>query len=442
VFIGYARVSTGEQDLALQLDVLKAAGCERCFSDTASGSQQERPQLSRALEELGDGQDTLVVWRLDRLGRSLRHLIELIGELEQRRLGFRSLTEGIDTTSSSGRLVFHIFGAISEFERRLIRERTQAGLQAARVRGRLGGRPTIVTEDKLRIAREMLAGGEHTMQQIAAAVGVGRATLYRHLDRRSARKAGAPSAPAADSTAASKPTAADSLVDASAGQQGRKRARRAGLRAAKVAAGSTGAGHGQSVGLVADRRLWLEETCPTCRAAPGARCRDPDFLRKTRRAVNELHFARGWRQRSCPSCHAQPGEGCFTPGGRRAARPHTARMHAGGGELTRSEAWQELERRGASIATLPFTGERRAGVSFAPIQLERLENGQRMEVETWSEQRSGDPLIEALKAPVVARFGSFLGQPPIRATLSWTVPDRQITIIGKRGNEPLEEVIS
>jgi DNA invertase Pin-like site-specific DNA recombinase len=117
---------------ALQLDALTAAGCERWFSDTASGSLSERPQHERALEQLRDGEDTLVVWRLDRLGRSLRHLIELVGELEQRRLGFRSLTEGIDTTSSSGRLVFHIFGAIAEFERQLIGERTQAGLQAAR----------------------------------------------------------------------------------------------------------------------------------------------------------------------------------------------------------------------------------------------------------------------------------------------------------------------
>jgi DNA invertase Pin-like site-specific DNA recombinase len=143
---------------------------------------QERPQLNRALEELRVGEDTLVVWRLDRLGRSLRHLIELIGELERRRLGFRSLTEGIDTTTSSGRLVFHIFGAIAEFERQLIRERTQAGSKAARARGRLGGRRPVMSEQKLAVAREMLAGGEHTMEQIAQTVGVGRATLYRHLD--------------------------------------------------------------------------------------------------------------------------------------------------------------------------------------------------------------------------------------------------------------------
>ena len=188
MLIGYARVSTGDQDLALQLDALKAAGCARWFSDTASGSLTERPQLKRAMEELRDGEDTLVVWRLDRLGRSLRHLIELIGELERRQIGFRSLTEGIDTTTSSGRLVFHIFGAIAEFERQLIRERTQAGLKAARARGRLGGRRTVITDEKLRVARDMLAGGQHTMQQIADTIGVGRATLYRHLDHSLSRK--------------------------------------------------------------------------------------------------------------------------------------------------------------------------------------------------------------------------------------------------------------
>jgi hypothetical protein len=110
--------------------------------------------------------------------------------------------------------------------------------------------------------------------------------------------------------------------------------------------------------------------------------------------------------------------------------------------LTRSEAWEELARRGANIATLPFTGTRRTGANSGPIRLERLENDQLAEIETWSEQRSGDALIEALKAPIVARFASFLGQPAIRATLTWTLPDRRITITGTRGNEPFEEVIS
>ena len=158
--------------------------------------------------------------------------------------------------------------------------------------------------------------------------------------------------------------------------------------------------------------------------------------------MSELHSARGWRQRACPTCHAQPGKACVTPGGRSAAQPHSARLRLGVGELTRSETWEELERRGANMATLPFSGERRAGVRFDPIRLERLENGQLTEVETWSEQRSGDPLMEALKAPVAARFASFLGQPPIRATLAWTLPDRQITFTGKRGGEPFEDVIS
>jgi DNA invertase Pin-like site-specific DNA recombinase len=183
VLIGYTRVSTDEQDHALQLEARRAAGCARCFTDTASGSVRDRPQLTRLLEELRDGEDTLVVCRLDRLGRSLGHLIELMGELERRHLGFRSLTEGVDTTTSSGRLVFHLFGAIAEFERQLIRERTQAGLSVARARGRHGGRRTVMTEHKLRVAREMLAGGRHTMQEIADTIGVGRATLYRHVER-------------------------------------------------------------------------------------------------------------------------------------------------------------------------------------------------------------------------------------------------------------------
>lgn len=121
MLIGYARVSTGEQDLALQHDALGAAGCERTFSDTASGSLRERPQLTRALEELRGHEDTLVVWRLDRLGRSLRHLIDTVAQLENRDVGFRSLTEGIDTTTTSGRLVFHIFAALAEFEQHAAR---------------------------------------------------------------------------------------------------------------------------------------------------------------------------------------------------------------------------------------------------------------------------------------------------------------------------------
>src|SRR6184192_4901132 len=141
--VGYARISTGEQNAALQLDALKAGGCTRIYTDTASGALERRPQLERLLDHLRAG-DTLVVWRLDRLGRSLRHLIETVGELAERGVGFRSLRESIDTTTSGGKLLFHIFGALAEFERDLIRERTQAGLAAARARGRKGGRTRAI----------------------------------------------------------------------------------------------------------------------------------------------------------------------------------------------------------------------------------------------------------------------------------------------------------
>ncbi len=140
MLLGYARVSTLEQTLALQQDALTQAGCERTFTDTASGSQDVRPGLTEALDFARPG-DTLVVWRLDRLGRSLRHLIDTVALLQERGIGFKSLQEQIDTTTSGGKLVFHVFGALAEFERDLIRERTQAGLLAARARGRLGGRP-------------------------------------------------------------------------------------------------------------------------------------------------------------------------------------------------------------------------------------------------------------------------------------------------------------
>jgi DNA invertase Pin-like site-specific DNA recombinase len=178
--IGYARVSTHDQQPDLQADALADAGCQRVFIDTASGVVAARPQLERCLDHLRSA-DTLVVWRLDRLGRSLRHLIDTVSQLEERGVGFRSLTESIDTTTPSGRLVFHVFGALAEFERELIRERTRAGLDAARARGRYGGRPTVMTPQKLAVARQMYASREHTMDAIAKTVGVGRSTLYRHL---------------------------------------------------------------------------------------------------------------------------------------------------------------------------------------------------------------------------------------------------------------------
>ncbi len=154
MLIGYARISTADQTLALQQDALTKAGCERLFTDTASGSQAVRPGLEEALAYVRPG-DTLVVWRLDRLGRSLRHLIDTVALLQQRGIGFRSLQEQVDTTTSGGKLVFHVFGALAEFERDLIRERTQAGLLAARARGRLGGRPRALDLRKVQIAQAL-----------------------------------------------------------------------------------------------------------------------------------------------------------------------------------------------------------------------------------------------------------------------------------------------
>src|ERR687894_1039466 len=146
--IGYARVSTGEQTLDLQLDALQAAGCGKVYTETASGAKADRPVLDEVLSYLRGG-DTLVVWRLDRLGRSLQHLIEVVAQLAVRGIGFKSLTEQIDTTTPGGKLVFHVFGALAEFERDLTRERTHAGLAAARARGRQGGRPSVMTPAKL-----------------------------------------------------------------------------------------------------------------------------------------------------------------------------------------------------------------------------------------------------------------------------------------------------
>jgi len=179
--VGYARVSTGDQDAALQHDALTEAGCARIYTDAASGALADRPQLAAALDHLHPG-DTLVVWRLDRLGRSLRHLIETIEALHDRGIGFRSLRESIDTTTPGGRLVFHVFGALAEFERELIRERTLAGLAAARARGRVGGRPLAMTPAKLRQAKAMRAEGR-SVSEIAEVIGVGRATIYRHLSK-------------------------------------------------------------------------------------------------------------------------------------------------------------------------------------------------------------------------------------------------------------------
>jgi DNA invertase Pin-like site-specific DNA recombinase len=179
--IGYARVSTVEQDPALQLDALKAAGCLKIFTDKASGALDRRPQLDKMLEHLRAG-DVVVVWRLDRLGRSLRNLIALVDDLATKEVGFKSLTESIDTTTPGGVLIFNIFGALSQFERALIQERTMAGLSAARARGRNGGRPKTMTDDKVALARKLYEARDHTVEQIAALLGVSRKTVYRYLD--------------------------------------------------------------------------------------------------------------------------------------------------------------------------------------------------------------------------------------------------------------------
>jgi DNA invertase Pin-like site-specific DNA recombinase len=190
MLVGYARVSTDDQTLALQLDALKAASCEKIFTDTMSGAKAERPGLSEALEFCRPG-DVLAVWRLDRLGRSLTQLIALMTTLDEKGVGFKSLTEQIDTTTSGGKLIFHIFGALAEFERNLIRERTRAGLAATRARGRQGGRPKTTALDtprKIQLAQKMYDDPENTIEDICRAMGVSRATLYRYITP-SSRKA-------------------------------------------------------------------------------------------------------------------------------------------------------------------------------------------------------------------------------------------------------------
>ncbi len=182
MLIGYARVSTQDQTLDLQTDALKRAGCEKLFTDTTSGAKSERPGLQDAMNHLRAG-DTLVVWRLDRLGRTLKHLITTITDLSDNGIGFKSLQENMDTTTSGGKLIFHIFGALAEFEREVIKERTIAGLQAARARGRQGGRPKIQTKDpkKIALAKQLYADGHMPVQEICDTLHVGRSTLYRYI---------------------------------------------------------------------------------------------------------------------------------------------------------------------------------------------------------------------------------------------------------------------
>ena len=182
MLLGYARVSTKDQNLDLQLDALRLHGCEKFFTDTVSGAKSVRPGLDKILKEARP-KDVIVIWKLDRLGRSLKHLVELVAELNQRNIGLRSLNDPIDTTTAQGRLVFNIFASLAEFEREIIRERTNAGLVAARARGRVGGRKPGLDEDAQRKARIAASYYEERMpvNQIAKDLDISKATLYKYL---------------------------------------------------------------------------------------------------------------------------------------------------------------------------------------------------------------------------------------------------------------------
>jgi len=179
MLIGYARVSTTDQTLDLQTDALQAAGCERHFSDIVGGATVDRPGLTAALTECRPG-DTLVVWKLDRLGRSLPHLVETVRDLGARGVGFKSVQENLDTTTSGGKLIFHIFASLAEFERDLIRERTNAGLSAARARGRTGGRPKGVDQKKKKAALALKKDSGRSIREICEIVGISRNTYYKY----------------------------------------------------------------------------------------------------------------------------------------------------------------------------------------------------------------------------------------------------------------------
>ncbi len=181
--IGYARVSTSDQNLHLQTDALKKIGCEQIFTDIASGAKTERPGLEQAIDYVRAG-DTLVVWKLDRLGRSIQHLIQTIKTLNERQIGFKSLQENIDTTTSGGKLIFHIFSALAEFERNLIQERTGAGLKAARARGRLGGRPPLLDQKQVTKMLGYYDEQKLTVAEICKIYGISRPSFYNYLKKR------------------------------------------------------------------------------------------------------------------------------------------------------------------------------------------------------------------------------------------------------------------
>ncbi|GFE77531.1 recombinase family protein [Novosphingobium sp. TCA1] len=182
--VGYARVSTSDQNPELQLDALRRAGCDRLFTEKASGARDDRPELARILQDVLRAGDTLVVWKLDRLARSLKKLIATAEELEREQIGLVSLTESIDTTTPGGMLTFHVFGAIAQFERALIRERTTAGLVEARRQGRKGGRPSVMRPSDVTAARAMMMEGTLPVRDIAKRMGVSVATLYRYAGKR------------------------------------------------------------------------------------------------------------------------------------------------------------------------------------------------------------------------------------------------------------------
>jgi DNA invertase Pin-like site-specific DNA recombinase len=179
--VGYARVSRQDQNPQMQRRELRAAGCERIFEERISSRKESRPELERALEYCRQG-DVLVVWKLDRLGRSLKELIELVGRLQERGVEFRSLRESLDTTTPAGKLVFHVFASLAEFERDIIRERTMAGLEAARARGKKGGRKRVMDERKIALAARLMKDRDVPISEVCGAVDVSRATLYRYLN--------------------------------------------------------------------------------------------------------------------------------------------------------------------------------------------------------------------------------------------------------------------
>ena len=178
--IGYARISTQDQNFNLQIDALKNEGCEKIIRDTMSGAKEERDGLKELFKILRKG-DTLIVWRLDRLGRSLKHLIEVVKELDDRNCFFKSITENIDTTSSGGKLIFYIFGALAEFERSIIRERTLAGLVSARSRGQVGGRPKKMDKKKIALAKSLHEDPSNSIGDICEILDISKSTLYRYL---------------------------------------------------------------------------------------------------------------------------------------------------------------------------------------------------------------------------------------------------------------------